>query len=307
MENDIIPIVNAEIVITDVKAKAERLFDLLDVTDTTRADYKARIGLFLDYTATHGLSRNSFLDFKRELAGRTDFSVATKNKYLGTARVFLKELNRLGHLPADITQNVKTFAQTKKHKRDGLTDEEIAVLTDKMRQLPQTPHTARLKAILSLLTLQGLRQVEIVRLDVGDLDFVAQTAFVRGKGADDKEPINLHPETIRALQDYVKTNRIGDGALFTSQSNNSRNRRLTTRALRGIVKEVLAELGINKTTHGFRHYFTTKLIEKYKGDLLEVAGYTRHKSLEMLQVYNDNIKRKADLPRFYEAFNGVSF
>jgi len=41
--------------------------------------------------------------------------------------------------------------------------------------------------------------------------------------------------------------------------------------------------------------------------LLEVAQYTRHKSLEMLQVYNDNIKRQADLPRYYEAFSGVSF
>ena len=304
---NIIPMRSKELTIDDTKAQAEKVFDLLDVGENTRADYKARIGLFLEHTTIHGLNRNSFLAFKRELAERADLSVSTKNKYLTTARVFLKELNRLGRLPADITQNVKTFTQTKKHKRDGLTDEEITALTNKMRQLPQTPSNARLKAILSLLTLQGLRQVEITRLDVRDLDFVAKTAFIQGKGQDDKEPINLHPETVRALQDYVKTNRIGDGALFTSQSNNSRNQRLTTRALRGIVKATLTELGINKTTHGFRHYFTTRLIKIYKGDLLEVAGYTRHKSLEMLQVYNDNIKRKADLPRFYEAFNGVSF
>ena len=43
-----------------------------------------------------------------------DFSVSTKNKYLVTARIFLKELNRLGFLPADITQNVKSFAQIEK-------------------------------------------------------------------------------------------------------------------------------------------------------------------------------------------------
>jgi len=74
-----------------------------------------------------------------------------------------------------------------------------------------------------------------------------------------------------------------------------------------LVKDILNELGIDKSTHGFRHYFTTTLIKTYKGDLLEVAQYTRHKSLEMLQVYNDNIKREADLPRFYGAFNGISF
>jgi len=298
---------NSKITIIDAQAKAERLFDLLDVKDATRADYKARIGLFIDYIKQHGLNRNSFLEFKRALAERTDLSVATKNKYLTTARVFLKELNRLGQLPADITQNIKTFNQSKKHKRDGLTDEEINALTKSLRSYESTPQTTRLKAILALLTLQGLRQIEIIRIDIKDLDFVSKTVFIQGKGKDDKEAINLHPETIKALQDYLKTNKIADGALFTSQSNNSLNKRLTTRALRGFVKATLTGLGINKTTHGFRHYFTTRLIKTYKGDLLEVAQYTRHKSLEMLQVYNDNIKRKADLPRFYETFSEVKF
>ncbi len=307
MSKALIATENKKITITDAQAKAERVFDLLDVKDATREDYKARIGLFIDYTRQHGLNRNSFLEFKRELADRADLSVSTKNKYLTTARVFLKELNRLGTLPADITQNIKTFSQSKKHKKDGLTDEEINALTQRLRSYAFTPQTTRLKAIIALLTLQGLRQIEVIRLDVKDLDFVSKTAFIQGKGRDDKEAINLHPETIKALQDYLKTNKIADGALFTSQSNNSRNHRLTTRALRGFVKTTLTQLGINKTTHGFRHYFTTRLIKTYKGDLLEVAQYTRHKSLEMLQVYNDNIKRKADLPRYYETFSEVRF
>lgn len=287
--------------------KARQAFDLLDVSEATRSDYKQRIGLFLDFIREKGFTRNSFLDFKRALAERTDISVATKNKYLATARIFLKEANRLGELPADITQNIKTFSQSKKHKRDGLNDEEIQRLTDAMRGLEDTTTNTRLKAILSLLAFQGLRQVEVIRLDVKDIDFVSKTALIQGKGRDDKEPIHLHPETIKALREYLKTNKKASGALFTSQSNNSKDQRLTTRAIRGLVKETLTALGIDKTTHGFRHYFTTTLIKTYKGDLLEVAQYTRHKSLEMLQVYNDNIKRQADLPRFYEAFSGVSF
>lgn len=290
-----------------VKKQAAQVFDNLDVNEGTREDYKARIGMFADFARTHGINANSFLEFKRELVGRTDLSVSTKNKYLSTARVFLKELNRLGHLPADITQNIKTFQQSKKHRRDGLSDEEMDLLGGKMRSLPNTPANARLKAILALLTLQGLRQIEAIRLDVKDLDFIQRTAMILGKGRDDKEAVNLHPETVRALTEYLKLNKIADGPLFQSQSNNSKNARLTTRALRGIVKHELTALGIQKSTHGFRHYFTTRLIKTYKGDLLEVAQYTRHKSLEMLQVYNDNINRKEDLPRFYGAFEGVSF
>ncbi len=299
--------VSQEISPNDPRERAEKVFDLLDVSEITRQDYKYRIGLFLDFTYERGFNRNSFLEFKRALAERTDLAVSTKNKYLATAKVFLKEANRQGALSADITQNIKNFSQNKKHKRDGLNDEEIKKLTDAMQVLPGTLQNTRLKAILSLLVFQGLRQIEIIRLDVKDVDFVSMTALIQGKGQDDKEPINLHPETVRALQSYLKSNKIADGALFTSQSNNSKNKRLNTRGLRGIVKKTLNALGIEKSTHGFRHYFTTTLIKTYKGNLLEVAQYTRHKSLEMLQVYNDNINRKADLPRFYKAFSGVSF
>ena len=304
---DLIKKSSQALIVNDPQLKAERVFDLLDVSETTRGDYKYRIGLFLDFVKNKGLNRNSFLEFKRYLGERTDYTIATKNKYLATAKIFLKELNRQGVLPADITQNIKTFSQNKKHKRDGLNDEEISKLTAMLKELVKTQQNTRLKAVISLLALQGLRQIEITRLDVRDIDFVSKTAFVKGKGQDDKEPISLHPGTIKHLREYLKINQIKDGALFTSQSNNHKNKRLTTRALRQLVKKTLNDLGIEKTIHGFRHFFTTTLIKTYKGDLLEVAQYTRHKSLEMLQVYNDNIKKEADLPRYYRAFKEVNF
>lgn len=288
------------------RIKAEKVFDSLDISENTRKEYKYRLGLFLEFINKNPINNTSYLEFKRYLTNRTDFSTSTKNKYLATAKIFLKELNREGILPVDITQNIKTFNQSKKHKRDGLNDEEIGKLVNWLKNLPQNPQNARLKAIISLLALQGLRQIEIIRLNVNDLDLVAKVAYVQGKGKDDKESVNLHPETVKTLRDYLKTNAVASGALFVSQSNNSRNERLTTRSIRQIVTETLKPLGIVKTTHGFRHYFTTKLIKTYKGDLLEVAQYTRHKNLEMLQVYNDSIKRKADLPRFYSAFEGIN-
>jgi integrase len=290
----------------DPQGQAEKVFDLLDVSQTTRGDYKSRIDLFLVFVSKQGLNRNSFLEYKRYLRDRTDYTIATKNKYLATAKVFLKELARQGKLP-DITLNIKTFSQNKKHKRDGINEAEMTLLVDRISHLKDTPANTRLKAVISLLALQGLRQVEITRLDVSDLDLAGKRAFIQGKGRDDKEPVDLHPETIKTLKLYLTSNKISSGALFVSRSNNHRNQRLTTRAIRGLVKETLNKLGIEKTTHGFRHYFTTRLIKTYKGDLLEVAQYTRHKGLEMLQVYNDSIKRQADLPRYYGAFSEVKF
>lgn len=296
-----------QLITTPTASHLKNVFDVLDVSEMTRQDYKNRIVLFSKFTQENGFNRNSFLDFKKSLAKRTDITISTKNKYLATAKIALKEANRQGVLPVDITQNVKTFSQSKKHKRDGLNDEEIKKLTESLHLLPETKENLRLKAILGLLVFQGLRQIEVIRLDFRDIDFVGKVAFIQGKGRDDKEPINLHPEAVKALQAYLKAYKIADGALFTSQSNNSKSKRLTTRSIRDIVNKTLKTLGIKKTTHGFRHYFTSTLIKTYKGDLLEVARYTRHKSLEMLQVYNDNINHKKDLPRFYGAFEGVRF
>lgn len=286
-------------------AMAQTVFDAVDITESTRTDYKARIKPFLHSVGRNGLFNDSFLLFKRSLESRAEITVATKNKYLAAARVFLRELHRRGCLPVDITAGVRSFRRSKRHKRTGITDDEMHRITVWVGGLSESPDNARLKAILALLGLQGLRQIEICRLDVQDLDLARHTALVQGKGCDDKEPIALHPQTVRLLADHLKQNRLADGALFPGLSNNSK--RLTTRGLRLIVQTVLKEIGIDKTVHGFRHYFTTRLVRAYKGDLLTIAQYTRHRSLEMLQVYNDNVSRETDLPRFHRAFRGVDF
>lgn len=291
----------------DLLRQAISVFDLLDVSVSTRYDYQARISIFLTFIREHGLDRNSFLAFKRSLTDRTDISVATKNKYLVTARILLKELNRQGVLPADITQNIKSFSQSRKHKKDGLTEAEVTVLAEKLRELPTTPANTRLKAIISLLCLQGLRQIEVIRLNVQDLHLARKVAYIQGKGRDDLEPISLHPETVRMLREYLRTNQIADGPLFVSNSNNSLRQRLSTRSLRYIVQECFNGLGIDKSVHGLRHYYATKLIRAYQGDLLQVARYTRHSSISTLEIYFDDVQSEADLPRYYQTFEGVRF
>ncbi len=293
------------VILLKEKGKAKQVFDLLDISDATKKDYQSRIRLFLEFTKSQGLNHNTFLKFKRYLKGRNNLAVSSKNKYLITAKIFLNELNRRGLIPVNITQNVKVFSQSRKHKKSGLNVEEVAKLSKELQQLEDNPKNLRLKVILSFLLFQGLRQCEVVRLDIKDVDLVNSLAFIQGKGADDKEAINLHPKTTQALKTYLKASKIADGALFTSQSNNHRSGRLTTRGIRKIVKDFFRELGIDKSTHGTRHFFVSQLIRSYKGDLLNVKKYSRHKSLEMLIVYDDNLKLKEDLPRFYKTFEDI--
>lgn len=287
-------------------SEAKKVFDSLDVRENTRRDYKARIGLFLKFIKENGFNRDTFLHFKRYLSERNDWTVSTKNKYLVSARIFLKELNRIGKLPADITQNIKSFQDSTIHKRDGLNNDEIEKIVTHINNFEDTPKTARIKALLSLFIFQGLRQIEIARLDVKDIDFRRGTANIQGKGWDSKEPVYLQPSTIIALREYLTLNNIKDGALFFNQASNANGGRITTRGIQKIVNKILKELDIRKTVHGFRHYFTTKLI-KDGYSLSEVKSFTRHRDISTIEIYNDDVAIEKLLPKFYRTFKALKF
>lgn len=283
-------------------AGSRTIFDSLDITEDTKQDYLSRLPQFLGFVHRNGITRDLLLDYKKHLRSRADLSVSTKNKQLAVARITLRELFRQGVISVDLSQGVKSFEQVNRHKVTGLTNDEVVTLCDYLRNADDNFSVMRLRAIISLLLFQGLRTVEVCRLDIADIDIVNSTLLVLGKGRDDKELIHLHPETTKALSAYLKASQVKDGHLFYSLLGKRRYERLTTRGLRLIVTNLFEQLGIDRTVHGLRHYFTTRLIDEYKSDLTTVAKYTRHRSLEMLNVYNDSIITKRDLPKYYATF-----
>lgn len=272
--------------VSNFEDQVKNVFDLLDVSFNTRKEYKNRIGLFLDFLNKNSLNRNSFLEFKRYLTDRDDIAISTKNKYLATARIFLKELYRLGLTPIEITVNIKSFKQSNKHKREGLCHIEIESLVKFIHSLPNNERNSRLKAFFCLLVFQGLRQIELTRLDVKDIDLASKKAYVQGKGCDDKEAIHLLPETVRVIKEYLKVNKIASGILFKSLGNR-KGKRITTKTINRELKALFDEVGIDKTVHGLRHYYITTLLETF--DVRDVRKFSRHKSLEMIIVYDDEV------------------
>lgn len=279
------------------------IFDSLDISESTKKDYLARLPQFAGWLHRNGITHDTLLEYKKYLRSRTDLGIASKNKYLAVARMAMKELYRRGAISVDLSLNVKSFQQSQKHRVEGLTEQEVEKLCQYLRELPDDFKTVRLRALVALLLYQGLRQIEIVRLNVDDVDLANNRIHVLGKGRDDKEYIYLHPQTVKALRTYLKVSKVKHGALFTSQWGQKSGTRLSTRGLRGIIKDVFAEVDIDKTVHGTRHYFTTTLVKSYKSDLLRVAKYTRHRSTDMLMVYNDQINDIDDLQKYYRSFN----
>lgn len=169
----------------------QKVFNSIDVSENTRREYSMRIKHFLQFTDTDGLHRDSYLNYKRYLACCDTFSVSTKNKYLISAKVFLDGLYRLQLIPVRVTNNVKGFSQSRLHKKDGLSDEDIGKLQQYCSTLELTKQNTRLRAMIALFLFQGLRQIEVVRLNVDDTNLRDKGAFIRGKGNDDTAYCNL--------------------------------------------------------------------------------------------------------------------
>lgn len=283
-------------------AGSRTIFDSLDIAEETKQDYLSRLPQFLGFVQSNGITRDLLLDYKHSLRSRNDLSVSTKNKRLAVARIALRELYRRGVITVDLSQGVKGFKQSNRHKVNGLTDDEVVQIGEYLRNEDNSFSLIRLRAILALMLFQGLRTVEVCRLNICDIDIINSTLLVHGKGTDDKLQINLHPETTKALSAYLKRSHVKDGAVFYSLLGRRQYNRLTTRGLRLIVTSLFEHLNIDRTVHGTRHWYTTRLIQVYKSDLATVAKYTRHRSLEMLNIYNDSVLTKQDLPKYYAAF-----
>jgi integrase len=148
--------------------------------------------------------------------------------------------------------------------------------------------------------LQGLRQKEILGLRVEDYEPDSLSLWILGKGRDDKERVDLHPQTVRVLDQYLKETGRKSGYLFGSRQNP--NGPMTYQNLNVLIRKVHGSVGIKNKGHSWRKVFVSKLIESGM-DLLTVSSFSRHQSIEMLKVYYDRLDRKKNLPKYYEVFS----
>lgn len=284
-----------------------QIIDQFDCNTKTRTKYKSDAKMFISFVSEAGLNLNTFRAFKKHLEGITDISTKTKALKLTAAKRLLQELkDRYQLLAVDLTSGTKGFQVSAEHVKDGLTKAEVKKVKAVITEEADTMKRTRMIALYSLLALQGLRQFEAVALTVEDLRLNDRIAFVKGKGRDDKERIDLHPETVSALEDYLQTSGKKSGFLFTSISRATKGSTdpLTERAVRKLFAAIFQKAGLpeGRSVHGFRHFFVSQILEVTSGDLLTVQKFSRHKSLQAIKFYDDR-KRKAELlPMFYNAF-----
>ena len=198
-----------------ILSSANQILSSIDATPKTIKSYQYNIDLFLEYIQDNGFHLNSFRDFKKHLDGTVNLSAATKKIKLQAAKKILTELySHYHYLPKDITQNVKGISVTTGHKKDGLDQNDVTKVLEYIDHMESGFKQSRIKAIFSLLAYQGLRQFEVTNIRFKDLKLSNGIAFIKGKGKDDYEPIDLHPKTVESIKEYINLSDQKDGFLF---------------------------------------------------------------------------------------------
>ena len=167
-----------------------------------------------------------------------------------------------------------------------ITDDQLQDLLDSFDENDEIE--LRTKAIISLMALEGLRTIEVHRLNEDDIDFRRKTIYVRGKGHNDL--IYPRQDTLDILNKYINKRyviRTFDTPVFTSTSNNNKGNRISRQNIRNFVDEILTKQGLKKpgeSCHMFRHTCGTLLYSKTK-DLQVVKEVLRHRSIEVTSRY----------------------
>ena len=164
-------------------------------------------------------------------------------------------------------------------------------------------------AIINLILRTGLRTIEVIRANVGDIVIKPggqRVLLIHGKGRDEKDDfVILTEKTYKPISEYLETRgaySISD-PLFNSTSNNSKGERLTTRTISHIAKEGLRAIGLdskNFTAHSLRHTAGTSLL-RATGDLEKTRLMLRHSDPKTTLIYVDTLTEERRLESSGEA------
>ncbi len=264
--------------------------EYLDASPKTIETYTRAIRQFIKWLQAEGINRPARADVIRYRDGLKETKrPTTVTNYLNAVKLFFRWTSDNGIYP-NVADHIKGARLDRSHKKDALTATQAG---DVLEDVDTT--TAKGKrdyAILALMVTCGLRTVEVIRADVGDLRTVSgkTVIYIQGKGHEEKSDfIEVIPETEKALRAYFKTRKTLEAGepLFTSDSNRNAGGRMTTRSISRIAKNHLIEAGYNSsrlTAHSLRH--TAVSIAMAKGETLEECRkFARHASMNTTLIY----------------------
>lgn len=267
----------------------------LDVSARSVGSYSGSLRQFVAWTSAQGIDRPTRADviaYREELRRRC--KPATVQSYITALRLFFRWTESEGIYP-NIADHIKGARLDPGHKRDNLTADQVRRVLASI----DTDSTIgkRDYSIIALMVTGGLRDIEISRANLDDLQTVSgrPALYVQGKGHEERtDYVFIVHEVESALRAYIEATRARHGnALFVRTSNNGNGERLSARSVSAIVKNRLRGAGLDSprlTAHSLRH---TAITLSLAGGvpLRDVQAFARHKSITTTQIYAHDLDR----------------
>lgn len=283
-----------------------------DVKESSRQLYNRTLSQFFLWIETTGrnldsLTRVDILEYKDHLQGE-GLSALTIGSYIVSVRKFY-EWAEAHKLYPNIAKGVKTPKRVQAFKKQHLTDNKSSELLSYFEA-----KSLRDFAIVNLILRTGLRTIEVVRADVGDITFKGERRVLKvwGKGHTEKDDfVVLSEKAYLPIAKYLATRKGAKAGepLFTSNSRNNQGGRLTTRTISQICKEGLQAIGMDGkefTAHSLRHT-TAVAILKHGGNITDVQSVLRHSSPVTSQIYTESVKEEMRLQEAPEMMLDAAF
>ncbi len=205
---------------------------------------------------------------------------------LAAVRSLYRWLGQEGVVEQNPAKLVSTPRLAKKLPRVPTIEEMNSVLDGKMPEQASFPERDRL--MLELLYGCGIRNSELVGINVDDIRMSAEAILIRGKGKKERYvPFGGSARTAFAgylpwRQQLLATLKKSNSALLVNQ----RGGRLTTRSVGRIVKRIAVARGLSPDVHPhtLRHAFGTHMLEE-GADLRAIQELLGHERLATTQRY----------------------
>lgn len=282
----------------------DKLIDLFlnsqDIMDKSRETYRWGLKRFFKWMKTTGRNLQSMtpadvLQFKSKLS-KERLSPLTVGAYVTAVRRFYGWTETSLIYP-NIARSVKTPKCKKGFRKMALTQEEAVALLDYLKG-----RSLRDYAIVNLILRTGLRTIEVMRADIGDITRKRGKRVLRvwGKGAEDRDAIVILGDPVwEPIKKYLQTRgeQAKDAPLFVTEGKGHRGYRMATRTIQRLCKEALRAIGLDSheySAHTLRHTTAVTIIRQ-GGDLNDVQRVLRHASQVTSQIYTASIEQEIRL------------
>ena len=276
-----------------------------DVQPCTQKTYDKAVKSFAGYLKSNAVespTRQDVINFRKWMTDEDNggenpaYKVSTARLYLTVCKKFFAWLSSKG-LYLNVADGVKLPAlPNNEHAHDALTVDEskAAILSFKGND----EKTLRDKCIMGLMLGAGLRSVEVVRLNIGDIEKRRGQWFIKVHGkarAGKTDSVPLSAELKSLIDDYLNVRAKGkkSSPLFVSTSRRNLGVRLQTQSVSRLAKSTFRKIGIESdrvTCHSCRATACTLMLEAGV-PIRNVSKILRHRSAVTTEIYANDITR----------------